>query len=92
MKQSAKVNISDIKYENKVYIVGVEIVAEGFTFHKAYRIVPENGPIDVKSFKENVRKDIIEEVRIRKAIAPIEELKAKNFTIEYGEDKKTDNS
>jgi hypothetical protein len=92
MKQVAKVKISDIKYENKVFLVGVEVEAEGYTFHKAYRIVPENGPIDIKSFKENVRKDIIEEVRIRKAIEPIETLKTKDFTIEYGDDKKTDNS
>lgn len=92
MKLNAKVKISDIKYDNKVFILGVEIEAEGFKFHKAYRIVPENGPIDVKSFKENVRKDIIEEIRIRKAIAPIEALQEKEFNIEYGDDTKKDNN
>lgn len=90
MNLVAKTKISDIKYENKVFIVGVEVEAEGFKFHKAYRIIPENGPIDVKSFKENVRRDIIEEVRIRKAIAPIEELQKGEFNIEYG-DTKTEN-
>lgn len=92
MKQVANVKITDIKYEDKVYLIGVEVQTEGYKFHKAYRIVPENGPIDVKSFKEKVRKDIIEEVRIRKAIAPIEELKAKDFIIEYGNDNKKDNN
>ena len=85
MKLNAKVKITDIKYENKVYLLGVEIEAEGFKFHKAYSIIPEKGPVDVKSFKENIRRDIIEEVRIRKAIAPIESLKEKDFNIEYGE-------
>jgi hypothetical protein len=91
MKLNAKVKITDIKYENKVYLLGVEIEAEGFKFKKAYSIIPEKGPIDVKSFKENIRTDIIEEVRIRKAIAPIEELQKGEFNIEYGETK-TDNN
>ena len=92
MKPSAKVTITDIAYKDKVFLIGIKVSADGYDFKKAYSIRPENGPIDVKTFKENIRRDIIEEVRIRTAIKPIEALKEKEFIIEYGNDTKTDQS
>lgn len=85
MKKSASIKITDIVYENKIYIVGVLVKADGYEFKKAYRIAPEHGTVDVKTFKANLRRDIIEEIKIRKSIEPIEELKAKDFIIEYDE-------
>lgn len=92
MKQSAKVKISDIKEEKGIYIVAVEVDAEGYKFHKAYKIEPLTGPVDVLSFKERVKKDILEEVKHRKAMAPIQALADKDFIIEYGDTKTDDQS
>lgn len=85
MKLSAKVKITDIKEQNGIYLVGVSVEAEGYSFTKAYKIEPKSGEIDVKTFKENIRNDIIKEVAHRKAIEPIKSLQEKDFIIEYGE-------
>lgn len=91
MKQVAKVQVTDIKEENGVYVIGVKVRAEGYEFLKAYQIKPLHGSVDVKTFKENIRSDIIKEVAHRKAVEPIKALQAKEFNIEYGNDTKNDN-
>jgi hypothetical protein len=92
MKQVAKVKITDIKYKNKIFLLGVEVRTSGYKFHKAYRIMPEHGPIDISVFKENIRQDIIEEIKVRKAIKPIKDLKKDEFIIEYDITNKANNN
>lgn len=88
MKQSAKVKITDIKEEKGVYIIAVDVEAEGYQFKKAYKIEPLTGPVDIPTFKERVKKDILEEVKHRKAMEPLKSLAEKGFIIEYGENNK----
>ena len=84
----AKVRVKDIKDEKGIYLISVEVHAEGYDFFLPYKIEPLNGVVDVKSFKENIKSDILKEVKHRKAIEPIRELGDKEFNIEYGSDKK----
>lgn len=88
MKQAANVKITDIKEEKGVYIIAVDVEAEGYKFPKVYKIEPLSGPVDIPTFKERVKKDILEEVKHRKAMEPIKSLQEKGFIIEYGEDNK----
>jgi hypothetical protein len=81
--KSAKIKITDIKNKDDLYIIGVEVQAEGFTFPKAIAVRPIQGDISVEAFKKELKDVIIKEIQHRRAIEPIRRLQEESFVIEY---------
>lgn len=88
--KKAKVEITDIKRKAGVCIVAVKIKAGRYSFNKSFRIQIGEKDISVESFKLQLGKAIMKEVRQRKAIEPLKRLSKEPFELEY-EGKNTKN-
>lgn len=74
--KKAKIRIKDIKEENGVYLVSVEVKTYGYPlFRKAFKIEPGAGSFNIKDFKTNLKEVIMKEIEHRRKMAPLIELK-----------------
>jgi hypothetical protein len=73
--KEAQFIIKDIQYKEGIYLISIAITAGEYKFSKAFKLQPINGKVDMTYFREIVRNAIIDEVKIREAIKPIESIK-----------------
>lgn len=81
--RKAKIEITDVKRKGALCLIGVRVKASRYSFRKSFRIQLGIKDVDVVSFKKQLRKVIIEEVRQRKAIEPLKRLAKESFDLEY---------
>ena len=81
--KKAKITITDVKRKGPLCLVGVRIKAGRYSFKKSFRIQLGKKDVDVKSFKIQLEKVIMEEVRQRKAVEPLKRLAKEPFDLEY---------
>ena len=81
--KKAKIEITDVKRKGELCLVGVKIKTGRYSFTKSFRIQIGKKDIDVKSFKIQLEKVIMEEMRQRKAIEPLKRLVKEPFDLEY---------
>ena len=81
--KKARIEITDIKRKGELCLIGVKIKAGRYSFIKSFRIQIGKKDIDVKKFKIQLEKVIMEEVRQRKAVEPLKRLAKEPFDLEY---------